>query len=117
MPTATLPAYVRADEAKAARRIVRTLLGHGYALSVHDGEETTVRRSTDLSAILPALASTEADTLIAYMDGERVGSAWLVWGNGGEDLIADWSWVDATYAGRGRTFKARMDALLDALIS
>lgn len=93
-----LDRHAQPGEAKMARALVRTALAKGYAVSVNDGEETTVTRSTDRDAILAALASTDADCLTIHRadfnnaSGHHVaGSLYLVWGNepDGSELIAD----------------------------
>lgn len=62
----------------------------GHLLSVNDGEEFTVKRSTDRAAILGALGTTDADTVvIRRADGERIGSVMLVYGNEPGVVICD----------------------------
>ncbi|ARK07588.1 hypothetical protein LAV_00213 [Sphingobium phage Lacusarx] len=88
-----LDRYADKEEAAVARRLVRKALEAGYTISVDDGEDVTVARSTDRKAILEALATTGADTLIIRdATGARLGSLYLVYQNGpGEELIADHS--------------------------
>ena len=84
--------YATAGERTVARKLIRTLLGKGRTISVNDGEEWTVRLSTDEREILNALATTDADSITAHgPDGESQGWFYLVWGNdpAGEELIAD----------------------------
>lgn len=77
------------QEKKIARKAAKTLLGAGYHLGVHDGEETTVTATTDLEQVMGALATTDMDNLRVFRpNGERVGTVLLIWGNG-EDLISD----------------------------
>jgi len=90
-----LDRYATKGEARAARKLVRAILAQGWAVSVCDGEEWTVKKSRDRMTILSALASTSDDTLRVY-DAEgllRLGFAWLIWGNDpeGRELIADHS--------------------------
>lgn len=84
--------YTTAGERGMATRLVRAAIKTGYAVSVYDGEEYTVKQSRREREILSALATTGADTLV-FRDcaGERIGSAFLVWGNeeSGECLISD----------------------------
>ncbi len=77
-------------ETKLAKALIERLLGAGLLLSVHDGEEVTVKRSTDADAIFAALETTEMDNLVCYeADNKlRIGAVLLIWGNG-EDLISD----------------------------
>jgi hypothetical protein len=84
--------YTTPGERGVATRLVRAAIHAGYTVSVYDGEEYTVKRSRRERQILEALASTGEDTLVFRDDaGERIGSAWLIWGNeeSGEELIAD----------------------------
>ena len=79
-------------EQAEARALIAYLLDAGCALSVHDGEETTIKASTDAAVILAALCTTEADTLTAWHPGwARWPSFLLIYGNGPGELIADHS--------------------------
>lgn len=93
-----LDRFAKRGEAEEARRIVRKALAAGYALSVHDGEEATVRGSRDEAKILAALATTDADTVTVHRRDLNNASGWhsvgvllLVWGNApdGSELVAD----------------------------
>ena len=77
-------------EMAIAGRVVDALMGAGYTIGVNDGEDLTVRRSTDRQQIMEALATTGEDYIIAYEQttGKSVGWVLLVWGND-EDLITD----------------------------
>lgn len=62
----------------------------GYSVSVFDGEQWVLSRSTDTATILSVLASTDED-LLAFRNGdEKVGEICLVYGNG-PDLFHDWT--------------------------
>jgi hypothetical protein len=83
-------------ERRIARRAVNGLLEAGYQLSVFDGEEITVKRSEKPGVIMHALGTTDEDKLIVHAprsktdkNAPRVGFVWLVYGNSGYDLIAD----------------------------
>jgi hypothetical protein len=82
-------------EMPIARRLIRNALAKGYSVSVYDGEEWALKRSTDRAAIIEALASTDCDTL-RFRDnaGNVIGSMLLIWGND-DDLISDYSDNDA----------------------
>ena len=80
------------SDAVIVRALVDAILARGHAISVHDGECFAVKRSNDRAAILDALASTEADTLIVRdASGTKLGSFFLVYGNGPDELIADYT--------------------------
>ena len=73
------------------RRIVSRAIKAGYTVSVFDGEEFAIKRSTDIPAIVAACESTGEDTLVVRTaDGTKVGSIWLVYGNLPEELVADY---------------------------
>ena len=82
--------YCSATERNIAKALVRRALKMGYSVSVHDGEEVTMHRSSSEHEIFPSMNSTDSDTLIFFVGDRRVGHAWLVWGNEG-DLVSDWS--------------------------
>jgi hypothetical protein len=84
--------YAKAGEATKARKIVAAALAKGWVVSVNDGEEWTVKKSSNKTEILDALCSTGMDTL-RFRDaaGQPVGSMLLVWGNDpkGSELVSD----------------------------
>ncbi|RWI35531.1 hypothetical protein [Mesorhizobium sp.] len=82
-------------ERQIAERLVKDILAAGYALSVYDGEETTLKRSTDATAVLKAMFTTDEDYLMVHdiADGDgfqekNFGYVWLIYGNG-HDVISD----------------------------
>jgi len=85
-------------ERQIARFVVLEAIEAGYTVSVNDGGEWVVKRSTDKVEIMSALYSTSDDMLrFRNAEGESVGWVWLIWGNG-EDLISDYADNDATNA-------------------
>lgn len=93
--TNDLSKYATKGEARVARRLVRAALAEGWAISVNDGEETTVTRSTREREILDALCTTGEDIITIHLPvrGKTGGTFWLIYGNdeSGEELIADHS--------------------------
>ena len=89
----SLDQYASRDEATYARKLVDVILARGYTISVNDGEEWTVKRSTDKYAILAAMATAGEDSLaVRTMDGEKVGTFFLVYQDGaGDEVISDCS--------------------------
>lgn len=74
--------------------LVEDCLAAGYKLGVNDGEETTLRDSTDEEKIFAAMSTTDEDFLILnkYDEaGEILRKGWirLVYGNSGWDVISD----------------------------
>lgn len=88
-----LSQYATAGEARVARKLIRAALDAGYCISVNDGEETTLRRSSNYHQIVGALATTGADYLTIHdsRSCERAGVFVLIYGNdeSGAELIAD----------------------------
>jgi hypothetical protein len=83
--------HYNSTERQIARELIRSILGHPDQLriSVYDGEEYTVKRSRDSTAILGALSTTDSDVLVIRDSANtRLGSILLIGGNDG-DLIAD----------------------------
>lgn len=80
-------------EKKIAKAAIAGLLAAGYAISVHDGEEVTVKRSIIAKDILDAMFTTDEDILLAYKAGELRGEVNFIYGNDGYDVIADYSTV------------------------
>jgi hypothetical protein len=58
---AKLPDYLSYSDKLTATALVRECLQRGYSLSVHDGEEWTVKQSRDENAICGALGTTEVE--------------------------------------------------------
>jgi hypothetical protein len=86
----SLDKYAPAEARKIAKRLVQAALDKGYAINVYDGEETTVRQSTDRKAVLDAMATTEGDALTFWLGDTRIGTVWLIYCND-EDVFSDWS--------------------------
>ena len=75
-------------ERQIAGKIIDDALAAGLSISVSDGEDLVLRRSTDREAILEAMFTTDADYLYLVKDDKVLGSVFLVWGNG-PDCITD----------------------------
>lgn len=91
-----MPDYIPAHDKKMATRLVDEALRRGYTISVNDGEEWTVKRSTVRAEILAAMGSTEMDVIkVREKPAEEgdvakfVGCFDLVWNNDPGDTIAD----------------------------
>lgn len=85
--------YATTGEARVARKLIRAALAEGWSVSVNDGYETTVTRSTREREILDAMCSTGEDIVTIHLpvSGKSGGSFVLIYGNdeSGEELIAD----------------------------
>lgn len=87
-----LPAIPHAtdNEKRIVGKLVTELLEiQGLTLSVNDGEEVTVKRSTDAAQIYAALSSTGEDYLIVHELGMTDRWVRLIWGND-VDVISDY---------------------------
>ena len=78
-------------ETQAATKLVQFLLARGYALSVNDGEETTVHMSKNEQEILLAMFTTDEEILYVNctVDYEMLGYIELIYGNGADCIIHD----------------------------
>ena len=96
-----VPVWLRHRHERAiAERLITDAIAQGYQVSVSDGEEWTVKRSTDSKAIMAALFSTDEDYIRIRKEGEEgsIGQFALIYGNDGWDVIADWSYTEETEA-------------------
>jgi hypothetical protein len=90
-----------ACERKVVRRAVKTILAAGYVVSVYDGEAFAIRRSTSVNAIMAEVQACDEEWLHVStwregVDGAegkwvRVGTIYLVYGNSGPEVIADYN--------------------------
>jgi hypothetical protein len=72
------------------RKAIETILAAGKTISVFDGGETVVVKSTDPDEIFNALRSTGEDVIRVYgSDGIYDGMIQFIYGNDGYDVIAD----------------------------
>jgi hypothetical protein len=84
-------------ELSIVRRIVKDALARGYTVSVCDGEEWTVKRSTKLGEIIAATRTTDEDILrFRTADDALVGTVFLVYGNEPYEVVNDYSANEAT---------------------
>jgi len=74
-------------------RTVTKALAQGYAVSVFDGEETVVSKSTDHHIIMSNVRSTDEETLTMWDGKRRIGSILLVWEFNGDadEVINDYT--------------------------
>jgi hypothetical protein len=79
-----------AGEKTVARRVVRDLLAAGYSLSVDDGEETSVKKSTKFKEIVDAMMTTDEDHLYAHKQGCKTSFVRFVYGNDSWEVICDY---------------------------
>jgi hypothetical protein len=98
--TTSFDQYTTQGERTVVRRLIKAALAAGYTISVDDGEEITVKRSSKLKTITDALATTGEDTLQLYaadpsktVGWHGAGRFYLIWGNAadGSELISDFT--------------------------
>ena len=71
---------------------IDAILSASCKISVFDGEEYPVKRSSDKDEIVKALRSTGEDTLVIRdSDGVKIGVVYFIYGNDGHDVIADYT--------------------------
>lgn len=81
-----------AGEKAVVRAAVRNAIKLGHAVSVFDGEEWSVKRSTNEREVMAEIYATDMETLaFRKSDGELVGKVWLVYGNSASEVMSDWS--------------------------
>src|SRR5215471_7229345 len=80
----------RSIERRIVRRILIEAVRSDCVISVWDGEDWSIRRSNNPTAILAAMFATDEETLvIRRASGPRIGSVFLVYGNDGPDVICN----------------------------
>lgn len=78
------------DERRMCTALVDACLKRAYVISVSDGEDWPVKRSTDKAAIMAALFSTDEDVIvIRNAAGDKLGWFQLIYGNDGWDVVSD----------------------------
>lgn len=78
-----------AIEKQIVEKIITDALSAGFKLSVFDGEQTAISKSTDKDKILAELFACDEEYLRFWKDGKLEGSVSLVYGNDGWDVICD----------------------------
>jgi len=79
-------------ERKIVRAFIREALAKGYSVSVYNGgDEPEIDKSRDETALRKAVMLSDDDRIYLFIDNERVGWAWFVYGNDGWDVISDYT--------------------------
>lgn len=95
-------------ELAIAKALVEDAIAQGYTVSVFEGEDFAIKKSSSVPDVMAALASTDEDVLtFRDKDGKRAAWVQLIWGNGW-DLISDESVTPET-----DTITARADQIAD----
>lgn len=80
----------RVMEHGIASVLVRDALAAGYMLAVNNGEDET-KPSADYAEIAAAMFATDEDYLVFVKDGKRKGWVRFIYGNGGWDVVSDYT--------------------------
>lgn len=83
----------REIEKEIAKLAASGLIDAGFKISVFDGEEITLKPTTNIESILEAMFTTDEDYMFVHASetGERVGFVRFIYGNDGWDVINDYS--------------------------
>jgi hypothetical protein len=81
----------QADELAVFKLTCETIIAAGYAVSLSDGEEWTVKASTDVAELVAAAQTTDGDTLRVWDRAKPLGFVSFVYGNSASEVIADYS--------------------------
>ncbi|EDI1797361.1 hypothetical protein AXJ42_22300 [Salmonella enterica subsp. enterica serovar Newport] len=77
-------------ERAIAREAIKGLLADDFKISVFDGEQTTLKHSTDAAEIEAAMFTTDEDQLhVEHQHVAEKGWVLFIYGNDGHDVIAD----------------------------
>jgi hypothetical protein len=80
-------------ERRIAKAFIADMLAAGLIISVCDGEAFPLKNSSDPKAIIGAMFSTDEDVLHVKdpTSNKNLGWAQFIYGNGGYDVIADYT--------------------------
>lgn len=82
------PKHIDPVEARIISALIDAVLSRGYEISIYDGEEMALTRSTDRSKIQAEVAATDLTYLWFSRRGIMKGYILCVHGNG-EDVLSD----------------------------
>lgn len=72
-------------------RIVSKAISLGYKLSVYDGEDFFIKKSNDIASVMNSMFEVDDECLWLYENDKRIGWIYFVYGNDGDDVIADYN--------------------------
>jgi len=78
-------------ERAIAGRFAQTVIDAGLTISVDNGEYISLRKSSDVDAVIKDLMACDMDWLHVHDGEKRIGTLLLVYGNDGYDVICDYS--------------------------
>ena len=75
-----------------AKRVVRAAIEAGFTVSLWDGGEWTVKRSSKLPEVMRAMFTVDEERLdIRDSEGGFIGHVWFIYGNDGWDALGDYT--------------------------
>ena len=77
-------------ESRIARAAIDGILSAGFCIALNNGEEQ-YRRDDNAKRLHSRMMQTDEDSLIVYRQDKRVGFVYFVYGNGGWDVINDYT--------------------------
>jgi hypothetical protein len=79
-------------EKRMATGLVKACLDLGFSISINNGEDWEIRKSTNSRKIMAAMFTTDEEYLVIHDEADKKrGWFFLVYGNDGWDLISDYS--------------------------
>jgi hypothetical protein len=89
----------RTIEKRNVLSIVKAGLAKGWLVSVNDGEEWTLKSSSDFKAIKSALFTTDEETIrFRDREGKTVGIVSFVYGNDADEVVSDYGASEDNFA-------------------
>lgn len=82
--------FAQKQEEKIIDSLITELLSHNVQISVFDGEEYPIMKSTNKADIIAAMRATDEETLDIHFSNGAFAGVWLIYGNGPE-IISDYS--------------------------
>lgn len=82
------------QEKRMASALVRACLARGYSITVDNGEDKPIEKSISYKAVMAELWQTDEEHVYIYSAGKSgkcFGCFFLVYGNSGPELVADFS--------------------------
>jgi hypothetical protein len=77
-------------EREIATAFIKSTLGADHEISVDNGDEES-EKFCDQTSVLGAMFQTDEDRLYIWKQGKRFGWAYFVYGNGGWDVLSDYT--------------------------
>ncbi len=81
-------------ETQIIKATIAALLDENYQIAVNDGEDITLAKTRNASAVLAAMRTTDEDYLLVYLQGygtRRYGWVRFIYGNGETEVINDYT--------------------------